>query len=95
MKDTVLKQLNSKGAIHRARGILQCIVNKTVSEDEAAAIRLLTEDQVRVGGRTVGDHALAALHILGLQQYTGNNEVVIDLIKQLPQSASWILGIKV
>lgn len=86
---TVFERLKSDNPVSNARALIACIGTGEASQDEADAMLLLSEKQERVLGFSVGDLALAALDICRIKPYTGNDETVNDLIKNMP-GADWV-----
>lgn len=83
-ESNILKLLSNSGAAYRGQGIALCIKEKNVSLEEAERLKSLKNDNVYVLGRPISSYAIAALDILNIEKYKGNDTDIRDLIKGLP-----------
>lgn len=83
-ENSVLKLLSNSGAAYRGRGIALCIKEKNNSPEVAERLKSLKNDNVYVLGRPISSYAIAALDILSIEKYMGNDTDILDLINGLP-----------
>ena len=80
----LMNKLNSDGALFRVQGIISCAKLNEVPFQIADKLRELKADDVDIMGRPVSQYAIAALDILKIEKYTGNDQDVKDFIKYMP-----------
>ncbi|MBQ4424573.1 MAG: hypothetical protein II882_02415 [Lachnospiraceae bacterium] len=81
----VINKLTDAGAVFRCQGILECLEKSMNAPDVAEAMKLLKNDGVVIMGRKISSYAQAALDILGIERYNGNDPEVIELIPDLKE----------
>ena len=69
---TRLQKMQSKGLSNRFGGILECIDDKNLQEEEVMVLMSLKEDQRAIAGRRISSYAKAALSILGIEDNGGD-----------------------
>lgn len=79
--DAINEALNHKGALYRINGIVGCVLHSIKTDEVISVIKELLSDDVTVSGYMVSDFALAALDLLNVSKYAGNNDRVKALIK--------------
>ncbi len=79
---TNIDKLGNAGAAFRLNGIMECIDNGKASEEEVDIIRKMKNDSVILAGRPLSVYAYAALDLLGVEEYSGNDMDVKDFIKE-------------
>ena len=75
-----LEKLNSEGLAFILNGIMECVERKTISEEEAIAMKKIEADSREIAGRKISSFASAVLNYLNVKQYSGCDEDVISLI---------------
>ena len=75
-----IEKLSSNGLSYILNGILECVEKKSASEDEAKAIERIENDNREIAGKMISSFASAALSFLGIKQYTGSDNDVLELI---------------
>ena len=70
----------SKSFCLRLKGIFECVNKKTLDADEVNALIELAKDEQRVDIRRICDFATAALDVLGIRKYEGNNADIFKII---------------
>ncbi len=83
-KETIDK-LTNDGAIYRCQGIIDCLKKHITDQQVVEAIGRLKNDNVVILGRRVSSYALAALDIIGVEKYSGNDDEVRELIPDLTE----------
>ncbi len=79
----IIDKLTSDGALFRCQGILECI-DKDIKDPEVInAVSQLKDDKVIVLGRRVSTWARTALDVLGVEAYIGDDEEVLDFIRDM------------
>ena len=78
-----INKLRSSGVANRFAGIIECIDNKNVSDDELLEIKKLKNDSVIIAGRQLSSYAYAALDILNIEKYQGKDLDVKSLISEM------------
>ncbi len=81
----LINKLTDEGAVFRCQGILECLKKGVNTPDAAEAMKRLKNDGVVIMGRRISSYAQAALDILGIEKYKGNDEEVIELIPDLKE----------
>lgn len=87
--NTILSKLRSDNPIGNVRAIVACVGRNSCTADEAKAITMLAEKNDIVLGYSVSEFAHAAMDMLQIRQYTGDDSNVKALIKGMP-SADWV-----
>ena len=72
--------LSHIGAIYRINAICFSFLTKKTEQNVVSHIAALKEDETMLDGYSVSDYAKAALSLMGVEQYQGNNARIIDLI---------------
>lgn len=80
----VINRLMSDGAIYRCQGIVYAAKQNMSDEEIVKLIQGLKNDPVWLLGRQVGWYAIAALEMLGVEKYTGDDHLVKEFIADLP-----------
>ncbi len=83
-ENIIIDLLSSSGAAYRGQGIALCIKRKNVSPEIADILKSLKNDNICVLGRPLSSYAIAALDILNIERYQGDDADIQDLIKGLP-----------
>lgn len=65
-------------------GICECVYEGSVTPEEAEVIRAYAKSETKIWGFDLRYYAIAALHLLGIEEYTGDDKNVLRLIKELP-----------
>ena len=84
----VISRLKHSGAIYRCQGIICAARQNMADEETVKLLRGLKNDPVRILGRQVGWYAIAALEMLGVEKYTGDEPLVIEFIDEFPAAVS-------
>lgn len=79
----IVRDLTSENCCYKIRGILGCLEKKTLSSNEASALRGLLSDEQLIDIRRVCDFAAAACDVLGIEKYAGTEECVLEMIADL------------
>lgn len=69
-------------------GICECVYEGSVTPEEEAVIRDYAKIEGKILGFDLRYYAIAAMHLLGIEEYTGDDEDIFRLIKELPNFAS-------
>ncbi len=80
---TCAEKLSHSGASYRLNGIVECLDKRKATRNEIDLLEKLEADGTVLGGRTMSTYAKAALDILGVKKYRGNDESVSELINLL------------
>lgn len=80
-EEAILYGLQHKGALIRVNGIINAVKYQCVNDEVSKIIYQLKDDMNIVEGYSVSQFAIAALHILKIETYTGDNEQINDLIE--------------
>ena len=80
-KDGIYRGLIHSGAIYRTNAIIHTVKHKILNDSIISEIRELTKDGVSLMGvYKVSDFAIAALALLGIEKYYGDDEIILNLI---------------
>lgn len=85
----MLNRLRSDNPISNVRAIVACVGRSSCTTDEAKAIADLVGKNEIVLGYSIAEYALAALDVLRIRHYNGDNENVRALIAGMP-TAVWV-----
>lgn len=77
----ILKGLSHNGALIRINGIMFAVKFKHSSDKIITKLKELLSDNTEVDGYSVSQFATAALDVMGITKYTGNDENVLELIE--------------
>jgi len=78
----VAEALEHNGALYRVNGITSAVNHKIISPIIVEKIIKLKDDNVvTICGAYVSEYAIAALDILGIEKYTGNEFRILRLIE--------------
>lgn len=78
----IYRGLVHSGAIYRINAIIQTVKHKILSNNIISRIQELKEDDIRLMGvYKISDFAISALALLGIEEYRGDNEIILKLIK--------------
>lgn len=80
-----IDNLNSRSPSLQLRGILETVVHGYASEPEVDSLRELIKSTRIIGGRTISEYATAAMSILNIEPYSGDDPIITHLIKEMPQ----------
>ena len=80
MNDIIVK-LQKDGAYHKFIGIVECVRSQTKDETVIAELKKMKSDNAQIAGHSISDFSLAALDVLNVEKYTGNNENVLRIIQ--------------
>lgn len=72
--------LQQDGAIFKANGIISAVNHKIISENIVNQIKKLKDDKTLISGYFISEFAVAALDVLGIESYNGDNEKIVKLI---------------
>lgn len=79
-ESAIYNGLNHNGAVIRMNGIMFAANFKFKKSSIIDAIKKLTEDNTEFNGYTVSQFAFAALDVIGIEKYQGNDENIKELI---------------
>ncbi len=79
-KEAINRALSAAGAIYRINGIFNAVIHKVTADDTVSIIKSLKTDDIEVSGYSVGQIALAALDVLNIEHYSGDDKKVHALI---------------
>lgn len=79
-RDAIISGLSHKGAIFRMNAIGNAVIHGMNDTETIRTLVELKNDDVFLDGFTVGDFATAALDMLGVEKYSGNNRRMEELI---------------
>ena len=65
---TRLEKLQSRGLSYRFGGIVECIEDGNITSEELEALISLKQDHRDIAGRMISSYAIAALHLLGIEE---------------------------
>lgn len=80
-EEAILYGLKHKGALIRVNGIVNAVKYQCVNDEVYKLIYQLKDDMNLVEGYSVSQFAIAALHVLKIETYTGGDEQINDLIE--------------
>lgn len=83
MPDTeIIKALSHENVIVRVKAICEVVRRHLIDADTTKAVKALKDDSTSFWNQyLVEDFAVAALDILGIEMYQGQNERIIALVK--------------
>ncbi|MBQ8967467.1 hypothetical protein [Ruminococcus sp.] len=73
--------LLSKDTVAQAYAIRACCISGYSSPKIISALKLLTKSNEKSMWQNISDMAIAALHLIGAEKYSGNNSAIKELIK--------------
>ena len=88
----IINKLTHSGAAFRAVGIADCVKFNIHSSDVIELLIDLKNDHVQLIGWTVSQCAVAALDVLCIEEYVGNDSTVLSLIQGFVQMRSKLDG---
>ncbi len=77
----VLNNLNKKGSFYKFNGIVECVKSNLVNDEITTKLKEFKTDNSLIAGHTISDFSTAALDIMGIEKYTGDDLGIIGLIK--------------
>lgn len=80
----VINSFKSDGALYRCQGIINAAQGKLADTEVIRALRELKKDHVLVFGREVSWYAIAALDVLGVEKYNGNDPDLTKFVTEFP-----------
>lgn len=81
-ESSIYRGLVHGGAIYRINAIIQTVKHRILSDDIISKIQDLKEDDIRLMGvYKISDFAISALALLGIEEYRGDDEIILRLIK--------------
>lgn len=80
-KKTIIECLSFSGAIFRMDAIACACIHHYKDDEIIKKIKELKNDTISLDGYSVSSFAHAALELLGIEKYTGNNYKVVNLIE--------------
>lgn len=82
MMSSIQNRLTSQNPYSVVRGIIACIGSNYVDSFAIAELKRIAEFDNRVViGFCISELAIAALHLIGVAKYTGENATILDLIR--------------
>lgn len=84
----IINNLKSDGAWYRCNGIIFAAKQGLDDKEVAKLLLGLKDDPVWLFGRQIGWYAIAALDMLGIEKYTGNDRDIKELVDAFPAFAS-------
>ncbi|HAJ66332.1 MAG TPA: hypothetical protein DCM61_07160 [Clostridiales bacterium] len=88
----IINNLKSKGAIYRCNGIVFAASENMTDEETIQLLRSLKSNSVWMLGRQVGWYAIAALDMLGVEKYTGNDPDIAQFVSEFPAVVRTVTG---
>ena len=79
-RNAILRGIQSTGTSDKSCGICFAAIHRIRDSEMIAAIRAAKEDADLIYAYRISDFAIAALDILGVEKYTGDNELIQTLI---------------
>ena len=79
-EDAIINGLSHKGALIRINAVMFAVKYKCKKNNVIELIKELLTDNTEVDGYSVSQFSIAALDVLGITKYTGNDENVVELI---------------
>ncbi|MGN1347716.1 MAG: hypothetical protein ACI4VI_02110 [Acutalibacteraceae bacterium] len=79
-KQAIIEGLSHKGAIYRINGIIYSVLFSHTENETVSIIQNLKTDTTLFDGYSVSDFAIAALDLLSVEKYKGNEETILKLI---------------
>lgn len=80
-EEAILLGLKHKGVLIRINGIIYSVKYKIKNEHITKVIQELKNDDFWYDGYLVSQFAIAGLHIMNIEPYTGNDERILELIE--------------
>ena len=80
----VISNLKSDGAWYRCRGIIYAAKQDMGDQEIVKLLKGLKGDPIWFAGRKVGWYAIAALEVLGVEKYTGDDHLVKEFVAEFP-----------
>lgn len=69
-----IDKLRSGSSCSKFSGIMDCIENKKVTNEEKEVLLCLKQDNTVLGGRYISSYAKAALVLLGIEKQTSDED---------------------
>lgn len=79
--DEMISNLYKTGAFYKFKGIILCVKHANLSAEIISKFIELKNDNSQIAGHKIADFAIAALDILEVEKYKGNDAGIIGLIK--------------
>lgn len=78
------KMLSGNDSLYCILAIKYCVIN-AITDDKIISIikKLKKSDMIEWNSAKVSDSAIAALHLLDIEKYTGNRPQILDLINTI------------
>lgn len=83
INNDIVSKLKSDGAIYRCQGILECLKGNIQDKSVLDLVSKLKNDNVVILGRKISSYAIAALDILGVEKYSGEDVEIVEFIPEL------------
>lgn len=81
-RDAIMRGFSYPGSVLRVDSIRSAVRHRITDSDIVGKIvEMKNDDAPGFEFLTVSDFAVSALHILGIEEYTGNDEDILRLIK--------------
>lgn len=81
---TRLQKMQSENLSYRFGGILECIDDKNLSDEEVSVLQSLKQDERWIAGRKISSYARAALRLLDIEALDDDIDA-IDLVNSFLQ----------
>lgn len=75
-----LDNLNKDGTFYKFNGIVQCVKSNMLTDEVVARLRELKTDNSQIAGHSISDFSIAALDVMGIEKYYGDDSDIICLI---------------
>ena len=80
MNSIEIKMLYGNGTYDKFNGIIACVMENIKTDKVASRLKELKNDTTTIAGHPISDFSLAALDVLGIEKYQGDDEGIIEII---------------
>ena len=79
--NNIINNLSKSGSYYKYNGIISCVQSNKITDEVVEKLIILKNDNSRIAGHTIADFSVAALDILGIEQYDGDDNSIKQLIE--------------
>ena len=77
----IMNNLNKDGSFYKFNGIVSCVQTGKTTTEIVEKLKKLKNDSSRIAGHTIAEFSMAALDILEIEKYNGDDDSIKELIK--------------
>lgn len=76
-----IEMLYGEGSFNKFNGIIECVKSNLKTDEIVERLKELKKDTTTIAGHPISYFSMAALDIMNIEKYEGNNADIQELIK--------------